>query len=1164
MAISQLPQAPYRQDRKVFPTPIVGDVLFSEVRDCNRGNAFPEYGTPHPNTQRWQDHKLVFIKPVDIERNEIFEFFYAADRENQDLYNFSFGLQSIGPNRQFRAVQRTYITLRDNFQPMDIEFGTPMPDIPEGKFDGVEYVFFQKQQQRIDQQELDSIYVAEVHTYIEKAFLDDKLSYATQRTDPLPEKFQILVPEQVVEQIVEGTAEMPVLTGSQLSVKEDQLNPDVKLVRTATRDRSTLPVSLDQKNTTNEKQLASITQTVQSGDTVEEPSATVDIQSEALGDGTYVVTKTEVPELFTAETFVSEVPDVVPQKFRVAVPTTTTEERVEGVAEEPVLLEGDLAATEQQENKFVKRVRKTKRDIIDLPVELTQKETTNDKQLATVSQTLQNGDTTEAASATVDIQSEALGDGTYVVTKVQVPEVFSNNVFGVEIIDPLPDRFRSAIPTITTETTVAGVASTPILTGSEISATEQQINKFVKRTRSVSRDRQTSGVTLNGVNFDSATGRPLESDEIVYPKGSDVNGFGKIEDLFADPTNAFWGQQPDGSFLIGEQISDDWFIVKKQYVAPTNAANSLVNPAKKRFIQRITPLDTDILFYEIGSMPIVTPAYGTPHYDVLNWPNHKLIYMVPEGDSGLLYRFFYAADREDQDLYNFVDEEGRALTRTYIIPRSQYLDRASYNATIPTVGLSADPQFGSSDAVYGGFVFAGENVERAPEPLDNLYVVIERVYLPKVRTAIKYDDNIEKAISVTQTVIKKGTGPTVQNSIGVTVQVENVNNWYDIETVSRVIGLETMFDSNGKFIPIRLPDVPKDVDYNFPNKLNSVNIKFVTAYTIKDDSTINTDVAYYIDYDLQSPPTGPYAARLIRFLTDDPQSIREQYPVVQLHPKRETIGIATTIGGNASAQQIELPPSIHGPIDITVNGEDVDVSALSYAVSSDLPTSDDFFTLLGGGEFVAGYEVSKTVLNLYEVSVILINIDGLYSNKFVTSYTGQTRVKHILYNFETPYEIKYAIRPAYPTGNIFLYYYTQKETSVTFTSDHGTNTIVVPQAMYYAGSYSQFSTSTIRPLPEDRNKILTAEEWTARKKGIPYTIQLEAEEKIGATFVPKYRIRQAASAASKLQLDKNLNTRFIFDSEGTSLTATAIKSPAPSFSFSSPTAGNSVETTTTL
>ena len=212
--------------------------MFSEVRDCNR-TLIPEYGTPHPDANKWPDHKLVYVKPVDIERNEIFEFFYAAERQNQDLYNFSSSYRNIIGNvggREFRIVQRSYVTLRESFQPLDIPFGTVMPDIPEGKFEGVEYVFFDRQQQPIPEQELNALFVAEIHTYIETAFLEYKLSYTTTKSDVVPEKFQINIPQKTTEQIVEGLAEQPVLTATQLSVSEEQINPDIKVVRIVSRE----------------------------------------------------------------------------------------------------------------------------------------------------------------------------------------------------------------------------------------------------------------------------------------------------------------------------------------------------------------------------------------------------------------------------------------------------------------------------------------------------------------------------------------------------------------------------------------------------------------------------------------------------------------------------------------------------------------------------------------------------------------------------------------------------------------------------------------------------------------------------------------------------------------------------------------------------------------
>ncbi len=1009
MPVSQLPQAPYRQDRKTFPTPIVGDVLFSEVRDGNRLD-LPAYGTPHPNTKKWPDHKLVYIKPVDIERNEIFEFFYAAEREDQDLYNFSFGYRNIIGNvggREFRVVQRSYVTLRDKFEPLDIPFGTPMPDVPEDKFEGVEYVFFDRQQQRIDQQELDSLFVSEVHTYVEKSFLDLKLSYTKQKPNPLPDKFRVASTESTEEQIVTGLASPPTLSGLVIEARESQLNPDVKLVTSTARTVS-VPTSFSQQSTTNSKQLATVTETLQNEDTLEEPTALIDIESQALGDGTYVVRKTEVPELFTEQLFSVDTSDVIPEKFKAAIPSTVTE---------------------------------------------------------------------------------------------------SNSI---------------------------GEATTPTLGESDIQATEQQVNKFVKRTRRVSRDLPDSGVTVKNVDFDNQTGRGSRVEETVYRRGSSISGYGVIENLFADPTNAFWGQRSDSSFFVGEQLSDDWFLVKKQFAAAANSTNTVSNPAKKRFIQRVTPLGTDFLFYEVGTISSVPPAYGTAHYDNSQWPNHKLIFISPEGDSGTLYRFYYAADRENQDLYNFVDEQGNAIVRSYIIPREDYLNRQVYNLNLPEVGVSPDPLFGVSDPVYGSFVFASENVQKAPEPLDTLYVVIEHVYLLKERKSVEFNNNIERSIEVTKTIIKRGSTPTVSNSVGVTVEVENVNTWYDIQTVSSLANIQDMFD-NGKFIPIRLPDIPKDVNYEFPNKLNSVDIKYVSVYHVenKNGSTSESyDDAFYFDYDLQSPPTGPYSAKLIRFITDDPQSIKDLYPVVNLHPKRETVGLATTstIAGNARAiaQQIELPSSIHGPIDITINGTDVDSNLASRVITPDLPISADYFSLMAGGDFIAGYEVSKTVLNLYEVSVVVIDITDLYSGVFTTSTTGQQRRKHSVGC------AFYAYVEEETTGTFIRSYLVVREQILDVTSVVGSKQITYPETRAYLG---------------------------IRSVGVPQPDY--------SSVIAGSQSKAAVYFANKLQKDKELSGLFVFDSEDEILTATCLKQNEVQFSmringWTSATAFQSYDSTSTL
>jgi hypothetical protein len=304
MAVSALPQAPYRQDRKIFPTPLSTDVLFSEVRDCNRSD-FPEYGTPHPNVTKWPHHKLIFIKPVDIERNEIFEFFYAADRENQDEYNFASGFRSVAGARDFRVVLREYVTLRSEFDPLLPAFKDPMPDVPVGVFGDIEYVFFDKQQKKIDQTELDSLYIAEVRTYIEIAFLNEKLSFSVEKPLVTPERFRATLPTVVTEEIVEGTAELPTLTAGQISISENQINPDVKSVRTISRSSPDGNVTLNGTRTYVEQTLANTEETY-SESLLEAEEGLLIVQSQVtnLGDGNYTretVRVNQWPELIGSE-----------------------------------------------------------------------------------------------------------------------------------------------------------------------------------------------------------------------------------------------------------------------------------------------------------------------------------------------------------------------------------------------------------------------------------------------------------------------------------------------------------------------------------------------------------------------------------------------------------------------------------------------------------------------------------------------------------------------------------------------------------------------------------------------------------------------------------------------------------------------------------------------
>jgi hypothetical protein len=156
----------HRQRTSFYPTPLIGDVLFSERVVCQT-KAVPAYGTAHPNSARWPNHKLVFVKErPEPESVDTFDFFYAADRATQDAYNFSFTKADIGGTK-FDAVARTYVTLRSAFTPNTPAMGAAMPNTPTGLFTGT-YVLAEKKQTRIGEQELDSLYVAETHVYVKR------------------------------------------------------------------------------------------------------------------------------------------------------------------------------------------------------------------------------------------------------------------------------------------------------------------------------------------------------------------------------------------------------------------------------------------------------------------------------------------------------------------------------------------------------------------------------------------------------------------------------------------------------------------------------------------------------------------------------------------------------------------------------------------------------------------------------------------------------------------------------------------------------------------------------------------------------------------------------------------------------------------------------------
>lgn len=115
---------------------------------------------------------------------------------------------------------------------------------------------------------------------------------------------------------------------------------------------------------------------------------------------------------------------------------------------------------------------------------------------------------------------------------VDTPEVFKANTFSIERPDPIPQKFRVLIPTLTEQENLAGNATMPSLSSGQFSKSEQQVTKFVKRISKTSRDTSSSG-ELSGQVFTTELGGGIADVKDTYPFNSTISTtpeFGTVSD----------------------------------------------------------------------------------------------------------------------------------------------------------------------------------------------------------------------------------------------------------------------------------------------------------------------------------------------------------------------------------------------------------------------------------------------------------------------------------------------------------------------------------------------------------------------------------------------------------------------------------------------------------
>ena len=142
----------------------------------------------------------------------------------------------------------------------------------------------------------------------------------------------------------------------------------------------------------------------------------------------------------------------------------------------------------------------------------------------------------------------AIGGGNFLRTVTTVSSLFSQPGYTIEIPDPLPERFRAAAPTVSTESIVAGVASPPALAIGDLSASAEQLTEQTVRLRRTTRNPASIPI-LKG----DEAGRPVDQYPGIFGNG---DGGGEVyQETVVTTGGTFTSTIPGAYELSREPIS---------------------------------------------------------------------------------------------------------------------------------------------------------------------------------------------------------------------------------------------------------------------------------------------------------------------------------------------------------------------------------------------------------------------------------------------------------------------------------------------------------------------------------------------------------------------------------------------------------------------------------
>lgn len=428
------------------------------------------------------------------------------------------------------------------------------------------------------------------------------------------------------------------------------------------------------------------------------------------------------------------------------------------------------------------------------------------------------------------------------------------------------------------------------------------------------------------------------------------------------------------------------------------------NPSPERHpVISFVGVGADLVFWEKADLKfqrVRDAQIGEPHWDDVNYPNHKLVYRTPLDGGGQWHKFFYAADRDNQKDYNY-ELTGEQLIRSFLVLREKYYARTATaaSAAVPTVqGEFTRPVVGTADTRFSDFVYAEDQLSRTDTELDSLYVMVRQVYLPERLISYHWDEVLQRVIKITRQVVPAQT-QTGSGTYGVQVEIQPENVFCDFKITSEVQWLAGDLNPDGTVnYPIQIDSVAGDANYQFPLLLKSIELFGAWAFAT---SSAPPDYAedFFFENDIVEPSPGPYDATILRFITDNPDAVRALYPTAKITARAETFGMikwwATAHdNGNrafALAKEYQSPASVHDLIELPgiINYVQGGMRSDSgYGPGSEsLPATPGFAAYIASTTTIAGVDTRRSRLGLWEVQVTRINAGG------ATIYNDQANLR---------------------------------------------------------------------------------------------------------------------------------------------------------------------------